>query len=42
VLQHVQEGDEFYHRDNRSAHMIARITLSEVIAACEERLARRT
>lgn len=42
VLQHVQEGDEFYHRDNRSAHMIARITLSEVIAACEERLAKRT
>lgn len=38
VLQHVEAGDVYYHRDDRSAHMIKRITLDEVIAACEARL----
>ncbi len=38
VVQHVREGDEFYFRDDRSAGMIGRITVEEVIARAEERL----
>lgn len=39
VIQHVEDGDEFYFRDARSAGMIKRITLDEVVAACDARLA---
>jgi ADP-heptose:LPS heptosyltransferase len=38
IVQHVGPGDEFYFRDARSAGMMQRITLEEVIAACEKRL----
>jgi heptosyltransferase-1/heptosyltransferase-2 len=38
VVQHVRDGDEFYFRDDRSAGMIERITVEEVIARAEERL----
>lgn len=38
VVQHVRDGDEFYFRDDRSAGMIGRITVEEVIARAEERL----
>tara|TARA_R110002073_G_scaffold104622_2_gene236294 strand:+ start:3515 stop:3781 length:267 start_codon:yes stop_codon:yes gene_type:complete len=38
ILQHINEGDEFYFRDNRSAEMIQRITPAEVLEACNARL----
>jgi lipopolysaccharide heptosyltransferase I len=38
VVQHVREGDEFYFRDDRSAGMIGRITLDEVVARADARL----
>ena len=38
LLQHVQPGDEFYFRDNRSAGMMNRISVMEVVEACEARL----
>lgn len=38
LLQHVEPGDEFYFRDNRSAAMMSRISVAEVVAACEARL----
>ncbi|MFK7759619.1 MAG: glycosyltransferase family 9 protein [Phycisphaerales bacterium] len=38
IIQHIQDGDEFYFRDNRSENMMPRITTSEVLDACKERL----
>jgi lipopolysaccharide heptosyltransferase I len=38
LIQHVQPGDEFYFRDDRSAGMMSRISVAEVIEACEARL----
>jgi len=38
VIQHIEPGDEFYCRDARSADMITRITLDEVVGACDKRL----
>ena len=38
VIQHIEPGDEFYCRDARSADMITRISLGEVVEACDERL----
>ncbi len=38
VVQHVQQEDEFYFRDDRSAAMIRRISVEEVIARADERL----
>lgn len=38
IIQHIEEGDEFYFRDDRSADMIQRITTEEVITACKQRL----
>lgn len=35
VLQHVHDGDEFYFRDDRSAGMIRRIEVAEVVEAIE-------
>jgi len=38
MIQHIEPGDEFYFRDNRSADMIQRITTTEVLTACNQRL----
>lgn len=38
IIQHIQPNDEFYFRDNRSAQMIQRITPTEVLTACNQRL----
>ncbi|HLP86062.1 MAG TPA: glycosyltransferase family 9 protein [Phycisphaerales bacterium] len=38
IIQHIQPNDEFYFRDSRSAAMMHRITVDEVIEACEQRL----
>lgn len=38
VIQHVRDGDEFYFRDDRSAGMMLRIGVDEVVRACEARL----
>lgn len=35
VLQHVQDGDEYYFRDGRSAGMIRRIEVGEVVGTIE-------
>ncbi|MBL4808522.1 MAG: glycosyltransferase family 9 protein [Phycisphaerales bacterium] len=38
IIQHIEPNDEFYFRDNRSAQMIQRITPTEVLTACNQRL----
>ncbi|MGJ8635778.1 MAG: glycosyltransferase family 9 protein [Phycisphaerales bacterium] len=38
IIQHIEEGDEFYFRDDRSADMMPRITTDEVLQACTKRL----
>ncbi len=38
MIQHIQDGDEFYFRDNRSDDMMQRITTAEVLEACNQRL----
>jgi lipopolysaccharide heptosyltransferase I len=38
VLQHVEPGDEFYFRDDRSEGMIRRIAVGEVVARAEANL----